>query len=127
MFSKKVTTNEAIFSKKDDGIATLNESMKELLMSIIDGRLDTRVDLEKVDTAHRPILKNVNDILDAVIAPLNVAAEYVDRISKGDIPEKITDDYKGDFNEMTFPKRSPTITRVTSTRSRTTSTYVLTP
>ncbi|MBW2078274.1 MAG: chemotaxis protein, partial [Deltaproteobacteria bacterium] len=25
---------------------------------------------------------------------------YVDRISKGDIPEKITDEYKGDFNEI---------------------------
>jgi len=32
--------------------------------------------------------------------PFNVTAEYVDRISKGDIPEKITDEYKGDFNEV---------------------------
>jgi len=38
--------------------------------------------------------------MDAVIGPLNVAAEYVDRISKGDIPEVITDEYKGDFNEI---------------------------
>jgi methyl-accepting chemotaxis protein len=38
--------------------------------------------------------------LDAVIGPLNVSAEYVDRISKGDIPPKITDTYNGDFNEI---------------------------
>ena len=38
--------------------------------------------------------------MDAVIGPLNVSAEYVDRISKGDIPPKITDNYKGDFNEI---------------------------
>jgi methyl-accepting chemotaxis protein len=31
---------------------------------------------------------------------LNVSAEYVDRISKGDIPPKITETYKGDFNEI---------------------------
>ena len=31
---------------------------------------------------------------------MNVSAEYVDRISKGDIPPKITDEYKGDFNEI---------------------------
>jgi methyl-accepting chemotaxis protein len=31
---------------------------------------------------------------------LNVSAEYVDRISKGDIPPKITDTYHGDFNEI---------------------------
>ncbi len=35
-----------------------------------------------------------------MIGPLNVAAEYVDRISKGDIPEPITDEYQGDFNEI---------------------------
>jgi methyl-accepting chemotaxis protein len=29
-----------------------------------------------------------------------VAAEYVDRISKGDIPPQITDNYNGDFNEI---------------------------
>ena len=44
--------------------------------------------------------QGVNDTLDAVIGPLNVAAEYVDRISKGDIPAKITDNYNGDFNEI---------------------------
>ena len=29
-----------------------------------------------------------------------LSAEYVDRISKGDIPAKITDTYNGDFNEI---------------------------
>jgi methyl-accepting chemotaxis protein len=42
----------------------------------------------------------VNNTLDSVIGPLNVAAEYVDRISKGDIPPAITDTYNGDFNEI---------------------------
>ena len=35
-----------------------------------------------------------------MIGPLNVAAKYVDQISKGDIPPKITDTYNGDFNEI---------------------------
>jgi methyl-accepting chemotaxis protein len=42
----------------------------------------------------------VNSTLDAVIGPLNVAAEYVDRISKGDMPKMITDNYNGDFNDI---------------------------
>jgi methyl-accepting chemotaxis protein len=45
-------------------------------------------------------VQGFNDTLDAVIGPLNVAGEYVDRISKGDIPEAITDEYRGDFNEI---------------------------
>ncbi len=35
-----------------------------------------------------------------MINPLNVAAEYVDRLSKGNIPEKITEEYQGDFNTI---------------------------
>jgi methyl-accepting chemotaxis protein len=35
-----------------------------------------------------------------VIGPLNFSAGYVDRISKGDIPPKITDNYNGDFNTI---------------------------
>lgn len=44
------------------------------------------------------IVKGINDTLDAVVGPLNAAANYLDRISKGDIPEQITEEYKGDFN-----------------------------
>jgi methyl-accepting chemotaxis protein len=42
----------------------------------------------------------INTMLDSIIGPLNIAAEYVNRISQGDIPAKITDPYNGDFNEI---------------------------
>lgn len=42
----------------------------------------------------------MNATLDAVTEPLGVAAVYVARISKGDIPAPITEEYKGDFNEI---------------------------
>ena len=48
----------------------------------------------------REILDNVNSLIEALLAPFNVAAEYVDRISKGDIPEKITEKYSGDYNKI---------------------------
>jgi len=63
-------------------------------------KLATRADASKHQGDYQKIVKGVNDTLDAVIGPLNVAAEYVDRISKGNIPPKITDTYKGDFNEI---------------------------
>jgi methyl-accepting chemotaxis protein len=66
----------------------------------VDGRLDTRADASKHQGEYRVIVEGVNATLDAVIGPLNVAAEYVDRISKGDIPPKIIDKYNGDFNEI---------------------------
>ena len=66
----------------------------------IEGRLDTRADASRHEGDFRKIVEGVNDTLDAVIGPLNVAAEYVERISRGDIPEMITDNYNGDFNEI---------------------------
>ena len=72
----------------------------ELATAALEGKLDTRADVDKFEGNYQQIVQGVNDTLDAVIGPLNVAAEYVDRISKGDIPENITDEYKGDFNEI---------------------------
>ncbi|MGB2727492.1 MAG: HAMP domain-containing protein, partial [Halobacteriota archaeon] len=71
-----------------------------LAKAAVEGKLDTRGDVTKFKGGAAKIVQGVNDTLDAVIGPLNVAAEYVDRISKGDIPEEITDEYKGDFNEI---------------------------
>ena len=66
----------------------------------MEGKLATRADAAKHQGDYRKIVEGVNQTLDAVIGPLNVSAEYVDRISKGDIPPKITDTYNGDFNEI---------------------------
>jgi methyl-accepting chemotaxis protein len=71
-----------------------------LSQAAVEGKLSTRADATKHQGAYREVIEGVNQTLDAVIGPLNVAAEYVDRISKGDMPAKITDDYRGDFNEI---------------------------
>jgi methyl-accepting chemotaxis protein len=71
-----------------------------LNQAAVEGKLATRADATKHQGEYRKIVQGVNDTLDAVIGPLNVAAGYVDRISKGDIPPKITDKYNGDFNEI---------------------------
>ena len=71
-----------------------------LATAAVQGKLDTRADATRHLGDFRKIVEGVNATLDAVIGPLNVAAEYVDRISKGEIPPKITDNYNGDFNEI---------------------------
>jgi hypothetical protein len=71
-----------------------------LVEAAVEGKLSTRADVSKHEGDFRKIVDGINRTLDAVVAPLKVAATYVDRISKGDIPEKITDAYKGDFNEL---------------------------
>ena len=71
-----------------------------LSQAAVEGRLDTRGNADAFKGGYKDIVAGVNDTLDAVVGPLNVAAEYVERISRGDIPPKITDTYNGDFNEI---------------------------
>ncbi len=81
--------NDAIMSE----ITRLRDAAKE-------GRLSERADLSKVDGESRTLLWRVNDMLDAIVKPLNVTEKYIGDLSKGLIPPIITDDYNGDFNNM---------------------------
>jgi methyl-accepting chemotaxis protein len=83
-----------------DAVNALVADANMLSQAAVDGQLSTRADAGKHNGDFRKIVEGVNNTLDSVIGPLNVAANYVDRISKGDIPERITDHYNGDFNEL---------------------------
>ncbi len=83
-----------------DAVNALVADAGVLSKAAVEGKLATRADATKHQGDFRKIVQGVNETLDAVIGPLNVAAEYVDQISKGDIPAKITDTYNGDFNEI---------------------------
>ena len=88
-------------------LAKMTESLRGLVAeagmlrkAAVEGRLATRGQADKFKGGYRDIVQGVNDTLDSVIGPLNVAAKYVDDISKGNIPAKITDNYNGDFNAI---------------------------
>jgi methyl-accepting chemotaxis protein len=83
-----------------DAVNLLVTDASMLASAAIEGRLNTRVDADQHKGDFCKIMLGVNATLDAVIGPLNVAANYVDRISKGDIPPAITDHYNGDFNTI---------------------------
>ncbi len=71
-----------------------------LTKAAVEGKLSTRGNPDKFKGGYRDIVQGVNDTLDAVIGPLNVAASYVDRIVKGEIPLPIAETYKGDFEDF---------------------------
>ena len=71
-----------------DAVNSLVKDANMLAKAGVEGRLMTRADAGKHQGDFRKIVEGVNNTLDSVIIPLNVAANYVDLISKGDIPEK---------------------------------------
>ncbi len=81
-----------------DNVNALVADVGMLAKAAVDGRLSARADASRHSGGYRKIVEGVNATLDAVIGPLNVAADYVDKIGKGVIPPEITDSYSGDFN-----------------------------
>jgi|WetSurMetagenome_2_1015567.scaffolds.fasta_scaffold02539_11 methyl-accepting chemotaxis protein len=81
-------------------ILQLLSQTRKLIDATLAGKLNTRANPEETNFEFREITRSINDILDAVIGPLNVAAEYVAKISVGDMPPVITEKYNGDFNNI---------------------------
>ena len=63
-----------------------------------EGQLGVRADATGFEGGWRRMIEGLNRLADAYAAPIRVTADYVDRIAKGEIPAKITDPYRGDFN-----------------------------
>src|SRR5574344_481202 len=81
-------------------VKTMSSEAAGLAQAAVQGKLATRAHASKYHGEYQKVVQGVNDTLDAVIGPLNVAAQYVDDISRGNIPAKITDSYNGDFNTI---------------------------
>jgi methyl-accepting chemotaxis protein len=96
---KKADINQTIEQVRSN-LKSLIADADMLAQAAIAGNLSTRADASRHQGDFRKIVEGVNHTLDAVIGPLNVAAHYVDAISKGNIPAKITDEYSGDFNTL---------------------------
>ena len=79
-------------------LQALQKEMGRLTEAAGAGQLTQRGKVEQFSGAYAEIVVGVNAILDAVVTPLNVAARYIDQISKGDLPPQITTAYHGDFN-----------------------------
>ncbi len=80
--------------------ARRNRDLDGLVSAALEGRLDHRADASGYQGENARVVQGVNAMLDALVAPLRVAASYVDRIARGDIPEPITAEYRGDFGQL---------------------------
>jgi methyl-accepting chemotaxis protein len=83
-----------------DSLRNVQAETRRLTAATVAGELDTRGDADRYQGAYREIVQGLNDAVDALVRPLKTMASYVDRISRGDIPEKITDSYSGEFETI---------------------------
>ncbi|MDM8538360.1 methyl-accepting chemotaxis protein, partial [Desulfobacterales bacterium HSG17] len=79
-------------------ITDVLDETKSLILAVKEGKLETRGRAEDFSGGWKELVDEINNLINAFIEPINLTAEYIDRIAIGDIPDKIQDHYKGDFN-----------------------------
>ncbi len=82
-------------------IKDVMQEIGDLTMSVERGELSRRGREAAFTGAWQELVAGINNVIDAFMNPFRLTAGYIDRIAKGDIPEPIEVEYKGDFNEIT--------------------------
>ncbi|MEZ5335857.1 MAG: hypothetical protein R2741_11790 [Methanolobus sp.] len=78
----------------------LDDQINLLVTSTIEGKLDVRADPNQFEGDFKDLASGINKMLDSIVEPFTAASKYVKRISNGDIPPKITKDFKGSYKEF---------------------------
>jgi methyl-accepting chemotaxis protein len=81
-------------------VRALVDDAELLARAGVEGQLRTRADPARHQGDFRRIIEGVNHTLDAVVGPLEVAAGHVARLARGEIPEPIAAEYRGDFEAL---------------------------
>lgn len=72
-----------------------------LIRAALEGNLDVRADTSKQSGDFKAILDGVNQMLDTVKAPLDVAFPFIGNLAHGVSQQNINNIYKGDFAKLT--------------------------
>lgn len=96
---KQIIANEKMDLLRGNLLKVIDE-INHLTEAIDEGKLKTRGNAAAFEGDWGKLLTGINELVEAFVKPMNLTATYIDSISRGDMPPKITDTYKGDFNEI---------------------------
>ena len=82
------------------GIGSVLAESARVTAAIRAGELSTRTDPAGVPAEFRPVLGGMNETLDAFAVPYGFTADAIERISRGDLPSKLTQECAGDFDRL---------------------------
>ncbi len=83
-----------------DTLKSLTIDINKLTNAAAQGNLNVRGDANKYSGSYQQLIIGVNTLLDEITMPINIAASYLEQISKGNIPPKISERYQGDFEQI---------------------------
>ena len=99
-FSDEIGLVFTSIKKMLNTLENISIEISNMIEAVKNGELKKSAEIENFNGGWRELVQGINELVIAFVKPINVTAEYVERISKGDLPEKIEDEYKGDFNSI---------------------------
>ena len=82
-------------------VNALIEDANMLSEAALAGNLSVRAQTARHKGDFGKVIEGVNATLEAVVTPLRTAEDCVDRISRGDIPQKLNEDQQGEYAQFT--------------------------
>jgi methyl-accepting chemotaxis protein len=80
-----------------DSIKELISDVNDVAKAALDGNLKKRADISKHKGGYKDIIQGFNKTLDNVVAPIQETVAILQKMADGDLTEKITKNYKGDY------------------------------
>jgi methyl-accepting chemotaxis protein len=84
-------------------VENLNKVAREInavALGVGEGDLSSRGKSDAFKGGWQELIDNINGLIEEFIRPITMTSQNIDRLSKGDIPEQIKEEYKGDYNEI---------------------------
>ena len=80
--------------------AQYRDEVDNLITASQNGDLSKRGDIEKMDEVYKPMLSGINDIVEAIVAPIDEIKTCLGKLSSGDLTSYVVGDYKGDHEAL---------------------------
>lgn len=93
---KKAVLNEVIEALRKN-LRDVRGEIDSLAAAAVAGKLKTRAKSDNFNGDWKKLLRGLNAVMDAVIAPINEATIVLLTMSRGDFTSKVSGDYNGDF------------------------------
>lgn len=83
-----------------ESLGLLTSETEILTQAALNGEFSYQPDISLHKGGYARIMKSVSDSLHYIIAPLRICGEYMRQIGNGELPEKIQEEYKGEFSDI---------------------------
>jgi methyl-accepting chemotaxis protein len=111
----QVITEQA---KNANAITLAKESINNLIKLASQGNLNERIEASKFEGFYKEIAQSMNNLMDAVVSPINDSIAILSTLAKGDLTKKMVGNYSGPFAQirdsinMTIDQLQATVVKV---------------